>query len=231
MSRSAIFLALFAISATLDCNAQRAERSATKEREIYNVAGPGFVRLWRVSQEKLDASQWNAKSEPPLSAAQAVAKARSYLASHGKPSQLPVASLQLLHINDGPPTCFVYVLQFEDSFPLADQIVMLLDGSVVVPVTTHTEIPHPLPSAEILQFINTAQEVYVFPYTSRQNETTSICAYSISPRERLLNGFWAIQRIGTMGCSPSSRHSGSTALVFCFEEMPTISFYFSIPRR
>ena len=141
MSRSAIFLALIAISTPLVCNAERAEPSASQAREIYNASGPGFEMSWRVPQEKLDASQWNTKSEPPLSAAQAVTKARSYLASQGKPSQLPVAWLQLLHVTDAPPICFVYVLQFGDlaSDPAnGNLIVMLLDGSVVVPVTTKT---------------------------------------------------------------------------------------------
>jgi hypothetical protein len=46
---------------------------------------------------------------------------------------------------------------------------MLLDGSVVVPVTTHSDAiksAESLPSDEILRIIKTAQEVYVFPYTS-----------------------------------------------------------------
>ena len=132
---------LIAVSASVVCNAERAEPSASQEREIYNAGGSGFEMSWRVPQEKLDASQWNTKSEPALSAAQAVTKARSYLASQGKPSQLPVAWLQLLHVTDAPPTCFVYVLQFGDlaSDPAnGNLIVMLLDGSVVVPVTTKT---------------------------------------------------------------------------------------------
>jgi hypothetical protein len=141
MSRSRIFLTLIAISAPLVCNAQRAEPSAAQEREIYNAGGPGFEMSWRVPQQKLDASQWNTNSEPPLSAAQAVAKARSYLASHGKPSQLPIAWLQLLHVTGTMPTCFIYVLQFGDlaSDPSnGNLIIMLLDGSVVVPVITKT---------------------------------------------------------------------------------------------
>ena len=108
--------------------------SASQEREIYNAGGVGFEMSWRVPQEKLDVSQWNTKSEPPLSAAQAVTKARSYLASHGKPSQLPVAWLQLLPVNDALPTCFIYVLQFGELWSEPSKgslIVMLLDGSVV----------------------------------------------------------------------------------------------------
>jgi hypothetical protein len=141
MSRSTIFLVLIAISAPWICNAQHAESSATQEREVYNAGGPGFEISWRVPQEKLDASQWNTRSEPPLPAAQAVTKARSYLASHGKPSQLPIAWLQLLHVTGAVPTCFIYVLQFGDiaSDPSnGNLIIMLLDGSVVVPVTTKT---------------------------------------------------------------------------------------------
>ena len=141
MSHSTIFLALIAMSPPLACNAQHAQPSASQEREIYNAGGPGFEMSWRVPQEKLHASQWNTKSEPPLSAAQTVTKARSYLASHGKPSQLPVAWLQLLHVSDAPPTCFIYVLQFGElaSDPSnGNLIVMLLDGSVVVPVITKT---------------------------------------------------------------------------------------------
>jgi hypothetical protein len=133
---------LITVVASMVCNAQGAEPTATQEREIYNAGGPGFEMSWRVPPEKLHASQWNTKSEPPLSAAQAVAKARSYLASHGKPSQLAVAWLQLLHVEDAPPTCFVYVLQFGDlaqNPSNGNLIIMLLDGSVVAPVTTKTD--------------------------------------------------------------------------------------------
>jgi len=126
----------------MDCNAQRAEPTATREREIFNAGGVGFEMSWRVSKEKLDASQWNTKSEPPLSVSQAVAKARSYLSSRGKSSQLPVAWVQLLHVEDAPPTCFIYVIQFGDlaqNPSNGNLVIMLLDGSVVVPVTTKTD--------------------------------------------------------------------------------------------
>jgi hypothetical protein len=126
----------------LVCNTESAEPTASQEREIYNAGGVGFEMSWRVSRERLDVSQWNTKSEPPLSAAQAVTKARSYLASHGKPSELPVAWIQLLHVEDALPTCFIYVLQFGDlaqSPSNGNLIIMLLDGSVVVPITTKTD--------------------------------------------------------------------------------------------
>jgi hypothetical protein len=172
MSRSAIFLALIAISAPLVCNAERAEPTPTQERELFNVSGLGLEMRWRVSQEKLEhSSQWNTRSEPPLSAAQALTKARSYLASHGQPSQLPVTSIELRHVNEAPPTCFFYLLQFGEQFEPENGsvIVMLLDGSVVVPVTTHPDAiksAEALPSDEILRVIGNAKEVYVFPYTS-----------------------------------------------------------------
>jgi hypothetical protein len=142
MPRSVILPVLIAVSASMVCNAQRAEPTATREREVFNAGGVGFEMSWRVSQERLDASQWNTKSDPPLSVSQAVTKARSYLASHGKSSQLPVAWVQLLHVEDAPPTCFVYVLQFGDlaqNPSNGNLIIMLLDGSVVVPVTTKTD--------------------------------------------------------------------------------------------
>jgi hypothetical protein len=169
MSHSVILPILIAVSASVVCNAERGEPTATQEREIWGAGGNGWEMRWRVSQDRLQqASQWNPGSEPPLSAAQAVAKARSYQASHGQPSQLPVTQVELRYPQDTPPNCFIYALQFGEMFepPNGSFIIMLLDGSVVVPVTTHS---HPIKPAElspydeaVADFMKNAGAVYVF---------------------------------------------------------------------
>ena len=123
---------------------------------------------WRVPLDRLQrASTWNPESEPPLSVVQAVIKAREYLRSHGFPDKLPVASVELRHVNDTAPECFAYVLLFGEYGNLKEGLVVVLfDGSVVSPVTTHPEASKPAelsPSDDaVLNFVKHAEAVYVF---------------------------------------------------------------------
>lgn len=226
MSRSLTLPVLIAVSASVICNAERAEPTAVQEREIYNAGGNGWQMSWHVSEKTLkDVSQWNAGSEPPLSAGEAVTKARSYQASHGQPSQLPVARVELIHQQDTPPSCFFYVIQFGESFDPTNGsfIIMLLDGSVVSPVTTHS---HPIKPAEldpydqeVVAFIKHAQALYVFAprsETAKRPDDKDLRLLSAEARQALLvvlsnQANW-YQGLMTVGMLPYGK--GSVGFLF-----------------
>src|SRR6266478_6062967 len=106
MPRTAILIALMAASASVVCNAERAESTPAQDREIHNAGGEDWQMSWRVPLDRLErASKWNSGSEPPLSIGEAVTKAREYLRSHGLPDQLPLASAELHHVEDTAPSC------------------------------------------------------------------------------------------------------------------------------
>jgi hypothetical protein len=154
-------------------NAEATEATPTQDAEITNAGGSGWQMSWRVSLDRLQrASKWNSESEPQLPVRQAVIKAREYLRSQGWPNQLPVTSVELRHVNGTPSQCFAYVLNFGEAFEpeKGSEVVLLLDGSIVAPVTTH---PGPVKAAEfspfdkpVLDFIRHAQAAYVFPVKS-----------------------------------------------------------------
>ena len=171
--RATVFVRI-AVCASVVWNAEAAEPTQPRDCEITNAGSGGWQMSWRVPLNRLEqASKWNAESEPQLSVAQAVKKARQYLGSHGLTDRLPVTSVELRHVNGTPARCFAYVLQFGDS--LKDGlVVVLLDGSVVTPVTTHRG---PDKSAElspfdepVVDFMKHAQASYVF---SPRSETAT----------------------------------------------------------
>jgi hypothetical protein len=170
MSRTAVFILVIALCASVLCSAEPAEPTPTQDREITNAGGEGWQMSWRVPLDRLEsASKWNVESEPQLSVAQAVKKAREYLHSQGLANQLPVTSVELRHVNETRPKCFAYVLHFGESLK-EGLVVVLLDGSVVTPVTTR---PGPVKSAElspfdepVMDFMTHAQAAYVFPLRS-----------------------------------------------------------------
>jgi hypothetical protein len=170
MPAAVVFVIVIAVSAPVICNAERAEPSATQEREITNAGGEGWQMSWRVPLDRLEhASSWNSGREPPLSVGQAVTNARDYLRLRGQPNQLALTSAELRHVNGAAPTCFAYVLQFGDSLR-EGLVVVLLDGSVVSPVITQ---PGPVKSAElspfdepVVDFMKRARTVYIFPVKS-----------------------------------------------------------------
>jgi hypothetical protein len=205
MSRSAIFLALIAISAPLVCNAEGAEPSATQEREITNAGGEGWQMSWCAPVDRLEhASNWNSGPEPPLSVGQAVTKARDYLRLRGQPNQLALTSAELRHVNGSAPTCFAYVLQFGESLR-EGLVVVLLDGSVVSPVITQRG---PDKSAElspfdqpVVDFIKRARTVYVFPVKTES---------ATRPNDKDLRLVNAEARQALLGvlCNPANWHHG-----------------------
>jgi hypothetical protein len=80
MPRTAILIVLIAVSASVVCNAERAESTPAQDREIYNAGAQDWQMSWRVPLDRLErASKWNSGSEPQLSVGQAVTKAREYL--------------------------------------------------------------------------------------------------------------------------------------------------------
>jgi hypothetical protein len=80
MPRTAILIVLIAVSASVVCNAERAESTPAQDREIYNAGAQDWQMSWRVPLDRLErASKWNSGSEPQLSVRQAVTKAREYL--------------------------------------------------------------------------------------------------------------------------------------------------------
>jgi hypothetical protein len=165
MSRATVLIVV-AVCASIVCTAEVVERTPANDREITNAGGQDWQMSWRVPLDRLEsASKWNPESEPQLSVAQAVKKAREYLHSRGLANQLPVTSVELRHVNETPPKCFAYVLHFGESLK-EGLVVVLLDGSVVTPVTTR---PGPVKSAElspfdepVVDFMKHAQAIYVF---------------------------------------------------------------------
>jgi hypothetical protein len=170
MPRTAVLIVLLDICASVVCNAGPSEPTPADEREITNAGGQGWQMSWRVPLDRLERkSKWNPGAEPQLSVEQAVTKARQYLRSHGLPNQIPVTSVELRHVNSTTPSCFAYVLQFGESLK-EGLVVLLLDGSVVSPVTTP---PGPTKAAElspfdepVVNFMKHAQAAYVFPVKS-----------------------------------------------------------------
>ena len=168
MSRSTVLTVLISVCVSI-CDADPPEPTRAQDREITNAGGQDWQRSWRVPLDRLQtASKWNSESEPRLSVGEAVTRAREYLRSQGRPDQLPVTSVELRHVNGAPPPCFAYVLQFGDS--LRDLVVLLLDGSIVSPVTTR---PNPTKAAElspfdkpVVDFMKHADAAYVFPVKS-----------------------------------------------------------------
>jgi hypothetical protein len=165
----ATLLIVVAACAAIVRNAEPAGATPTQDPEITNAGGGGWQMTWRVPLDTLKrASKWNSESEPQLPVRQAVVKAREYLRSQGRPNQLPVTSVELRHVNGTPSQCFAYVLEFGERFEpeKGSLVVVLLDGSVVTPVTTH---PGPVKAAElspfdepVVDFMKHAQAVYVF---------------------------------------------------------------------
>lgn len=171
MSRAALVI-LIATWASIVCKAGPAEQTAADDREITNTGAEDWQKHWRVSLDRLQrTSRWKVDSELQLSPAEAVKKARAYVRSQGLEDGLPLTTLNLRHVNETPPDCFAYELQFGDS--LKDGIVVvLLDGSIVTPVTAR---PPPNRTAEftpfdepIVNIMKQAQAVYIFPVKTKE---------------------------------------------------------------
>ena len=170
MFRQTALIVLVGALPSLICSAESRQPTPTQDREITNIGDSNGQMSWRVPSDTLErASKWNSVSEPQLSVGQAVKKAREYLRSQGRPDQLPVTSVELRHVTDAPPQYFAYVLQFGDS--LRDgSVVVLLDGSIVRPSTTHeggVKAAELSPfDKSVLDFMKHAQAAYVFPVKS-----------------------------------------------------------------
>jgi hypothetical protein len=171
MHRYTTLIALLTLSTCPLCTAQSPEPTLSQDREITNIGDSKGQISWRVPLDTLErASKWNSKSEPQLSVGQAVKIATEYLRSHGRADQFPVTSVELRHVNEAPPQCFAYVLQFGES--LRDgRVVVLLDGSIVTPVKTDTGA---VKAAElspfdkpVLDFMKQAQAAYIFAVKSQ----------------------------------------------------------------
>jgi hypothetical protein len=112
----------------------------------------GVVTEFRVSETKLVAMPgWSPESEPvPLNIAAAVTAAKKKLKPQ-RPENLLVVGIQLTAVNSGKLMRWFYLIQCYDSTqvrrsePPAMQVaVVLMDGSVVEPVT----VRHPLDSRQ-----------------------------------------------------------------------------------
>jgi hypothetical protein len=57
MPRTAILIVLIAVSASVVCNAERAESTPAQDREIYNAGAQDWQMSWRVPLDRLDVLQ------------------------------------------------------------------------------------------------------------------------------------------------------------------------------
>ena len=89
-----------------------------------------------------DSGLWDSRHEPRLSITEAVSIARRYLKSHGQPDQLPLLWIALRRPENlnRPNDLYFYFITFDVPHSVdpatAQDVVVLLDGSVVEPVRT-----------------------------------------------------------------------------------------------
>jgi hypothetical protein len=121
------------------------ESTATGTLLLVTVSSQHETITWSTREARLqDSGLWDSRHEPRLSITQAVSLARSYLKSHGQPDQLPLLHLALRRPErlDRPNEFYFYFITFDDPRSLdpstRQDVVVLLDGSVVEPVRTKT---------------------------------------------------------------------------------------------
>ena len=122
------------------------ESTATGTVLLATVSSPHETITWSAPEARLqDSGLWDSRHEPRLSITQAVSLARSHLKSHGRPDQLRLLMIELRRPqNLGRPNEFYfYFISFDDPPSPLDpttrqDVVVLLDGSVVEPVRTKT---------------------------------------------------------------------------------------------
>jgi hypothetical protein len=121
------------------------ESTATGTLLLVTVSSPHETITWSAPEAKLqDSGLWNSRHEPRLSITQAVSLARSHLKSHGQQDQLPLLKIELRRPQkfDRPNEFYFYFITFDDPRSLdpttRQDVVVLLDGSVVEPVRTKT---------------------------------------------------------------------------------------------
>ena len=119
------------------------ESTATGTLLLVTVSGPHETITWSAPQAKLqDSGLWDSRHEPRLSITQAVSLARSHLKSHGRPDQLPLLYLELRRPQDSRNEFYFYFITFDNPRSLdpstRQDVVVLLDGSVVEPVRRKT---------------------------------------------------------------------------------------------
>lgn len=129
---------LLSLTASAHC-----ESTPTGNLELVTVIGPHFRISWSAPEAKLqDVGLWDSRHEPRLSITDAVSFARRYLKSHGQPDQLPLLSIALRRPQklDRPNEFYFYFISFGDAHSVdpatAQDVIVLLDGSVVEPVRT-----------------------------------------------------------------------------------------------
>ena len=112
---------------------------------LVTVSSPHETITWSAPEAKLqDSGLWDSRHEPRLSITRAVSLARSHLKSHGQPDQLPLLLIELRRPQrlDRPNDFYFYFLTFDDPRSLdpttRQDVVVLLDGSVVEPVRRKT---------------------------------------------------------------------------------------------
>ena len=121
------------------------ESTATGTVLLATVSSPHETITWSAPEARLqDSGLWDSRHEPRLSVAQAISLARSHLKSHGRPDQLPLLYLELRRPQklDRPNEFYFYFITFDNPRSLdpstRQDVVVLLDGSVVEPVRTKT---------------------------------------------------------------------------------------------
>lgn len=121
------------------------ESTATGTVLLATVSSPHETITWSAPEARLqDSGLWDSRHDPRLSVAQAISLARSHLKSHGRPDQLPLLYLELRRPQklDRPNEFYFYFITFDNPRSLdpstRQDVVVLLDGSVVEPVRTKT---------------------------------------------------------------------------------------------
>ena len=143
---------LLVFSSLVGATLYAADERSPDTREVTNAGGGDYYVAWRASKNALaQAPDWDGRGEPPLSIGAAVEIARKYLASRG--SEAAEAAVRQVRLEHGysafedylpeeqRPEYFIYRVEFAGPVgaPLWKPerfVVVLLDGSVVVPTIT-----------------------------------------------------------------------------------------------